>query len=84
MKRDYREKVVLGMIADAKTMKHNSCPVTVRMTNDKRGKSLSLSAFNILIAIPLESVQEIIKLTEPLKDYTGREIKFPFEQGDKE
>ena len=73
------------MIGDTKTMKHDGCPVTVRMTNDKRGKSLSLSAFNILIAIPLESVQEIIKVSEPLRDYRGREIKFPFEEkGDAE
>lgn len=64
MSRDYREKVVKGVIGDVRTMKINPCNVTVRMTSDKRGQSLSLSAFNIMVEIPLESVTEIIKVSE--------------------
>ena len=40
------------------------CDVTVRMTSDKVGQSLSLQAFNIMIQIPLDAVADIIKITE--------------------
>lgn len=49
--RDYREKDVDGWIADITikdlTKMARKCKVTVRMTNDDKGQSLSLSAFNI-------------------------------------
>lgn len=63
--RDYREKTVRGFIADV-TEKPipRASRVTVRMTSDKEGASLSLQAFNIMISIPLEQVQEIITLAE--------------------
>lgn len=67
MKRDYREKQVEGMVAiwNARRIPtFRKMPVTVRMTNDKVGKSLSLQAGNVLIEIPLEQVTEIITLTE--------------------
>lgn len=60
--RDYREKTVKGMVATGIIPKF--CNVTVRMTSDKRGQSLSLQAYNVLIEIPLESVKDIIKVTE--------------------
>lgn len=60
--RDYREKTVKGMVATGLIPKF--CDVTVRMTSDKRGQSLSLQAYNLLIEIPLESVKGIIKVTE--------------------
>lgn len=62
--RDYREKDVKGLLIDAKNMKPNPCTVTVRMTSDRIGQTLSLSAYNIMISIPLESVREIIRVTE--------------------
>lgn len=67
MKRDYREKQVEGMVAiwNARRIPtFRKMPVTVRMTNDKVGKSLSLQAGNVMIEIPLEQVTEIITLTE--------------------
>ncbi len=67
MKKDYREKQVEGMVAiwNARRIStFRKMPVTVRMTNDKVGKSLSFQAGNVLIEIPLEQVQEIITLTE--------------------
>lgn len=67
MKRDYREKQVEGMVAiwNARRIPtFRMMPVTVRMTNDKVGKSLSLQAGNVLIEIPIEQVTEIITLTE--------------------
>lgn len=65
--RDYREKDVKGMLAiwnprRIPTFIHDA--VTVRMTSDKKGQSLSLSARNVLIEIPLEQVQDIIKVSE--------------------
>lgn len=66
--RDYREKEIDGYIADITikdlTKMARKCKVTVRMTSDKKGQSLSLSAFNIQIGIPLESVADIIKVVE--------------------
>lgn len=67
MKRDYREKQVEGMVAICNARRIptlRKMPVTVRMTNDKVGKSLSLQAGNVMIEIPLEQVTEIITLTE--------------------
>lgn len=67
--RDYREKDVNGVIFDiaGKTMLPRDCKVTVRTTSDSRGQTLSLSAFNIMLSIPLESVTDIIQLTERKK-----------------
>lgn len=67
--RDYREKTVRGMVFDAARQGFGryipmECSVTVRMTSDKRGQSLSLQANNVMIEIPLESVANIIKVTE--------------------
>ena len=67
MKRDYREKQVEGMVAiwNARRIPtFRKMPVTVRMTNDKLGASLSLQAGNVMIEIPLEQVTEIITMTE--------------------
>ena len=66
MSRDYREKYVKGLIIDGSNLipLPKKCDVTVRMTSDKVGQTLSLSAFNIMISIPLESVREIIKVSE--------------------
>lgn len=68
MKRDYREKTIKGYLTDGT----HFCriPVTVRMTNDDKGKSLSLTAGysmmgdRIMVGIPLEEVNDIIVLAE--------------------
>lgn len=63
--RDYREKDVNGFIADStKSLIPKPCKVTVRMTSDKRGKTLSLTGYNVIIGIPLEQVADIIKIAE--------------------
>ena len=63
--RDYREKDVVGLITDVTECGlPKKCKVTVRMTSDKIGQSLSLSAYNIMISIPLEQVRDIIKVSE--------------------
>ena len=62
--RDYREKTVSGVIypnTDKLTMPMKS-EVTVRMTSDKVGQSLSLQAGNVMIMIPLEAVRDIIRI----------------------
>lgn len=66
MSRDYREKTVEGCIMDGSKLfaAPKKCDVVVRMTSDKRGQSLSLNAYNIMILIPLESVRDIIQVTE--------------------
>ena len=63
MKRDYREKTVKGLIIDVTKPFPKKCDVTVRMTSDRLGQSLSLQAFNVMLEIPLESVTEIIKVS---------------------
>ena len=65
--RDYREKDVKGMLAiwnPRRIPRFIHGTVTVRMTSDDKGQSLSLSAGNVLIEIPLEQVQNIIKVSE--------------------
>ena len=63
--RDYREKDVMGFIGDiSKTIFPKPCRITVRMTSDKTGQTLSLAGANVLIGIPLEEVKEIIKVVE--------------------
>lgn len=63
--RDYREKDVDGLITDVTECGlPKKCNVTVRMTSDRIGQSLSLSAYNIMIQIPLEQVRDIIKVSE--------------------
>lgn len=63
-KRDYREKDVKGMIFDITRPLPKPCTVTVRMTSDQRGQSLSLSAYNIQLSIPLEAVRDIIRVVK--------------------
>lgn len=63
-KRDYREKKIMGMLTIAEGMQMGMVPVTVRMTSDSKGQTLSLSAYEeIMISIPLESVRDIIQVT---------------------
>lgn len=62
--RDYREKTIKGMICDVNSMMPHFGQVTVRMTSDKRGQSLSLACANVMIEISLEPVTDIIKVTE--------------------
>lgn len=65
--RDYREKDVNGYICDITKTALNMvepCKVTIRMTSDDKGQSLSLSAYNIQIGIPLESVRDIIRVVD--------------------
>ena len=62
--RDYRRKEVKGLLMDAHTMKAYPSMVTVQMISDKIGESLSLGAGQWLISIPLESVNDIIKVVE--------------------
>ena len=65
MKKDYREKTVKGLFFDTTVgIKMCETPVTVRMTSDKMGQSLSLSAGNYMISIPMEQVKDIIKVSE--------------------
>ena len=62
IKRDYREKDVFGFITDGKRFAKRK--VTIRMTSDEIGQSLSLTADNIQINIPLEAVSDIIRVVE--------------------
>ena len=66
MTKDYREKTIQGCIIDGSKpiSLPKRCDVTVRMTADKTGKSLSLQAFNVMVMIPLEKVTDIIRVAE--------------------
>lgn len=69
MNSDRRSKTVKGCYFDNdwKFPVPKKCDVTVRMTADDRGQTLSLQAYNIMIVIPLEAVSDIITLTERKK-----------------
>ena len=73
MNRDYREKTVKGLIFDVTKPMPKKCDVTVRMTSDRIGQSLSLQAFNVMLEIPLESVTEIIKVSGKEQNDNTRE-----------
>ena len=61
--RDYREKDVMGFIGDtSKSVFPKPFEITVRMTSDESGQTLSLAGANIVIGIPLEEVKDIVKV----------------------
>ena len=66
--RDYREKLVNGWLTDGKDF--GMIRVRIRMTNDEKGKSLSLTTemnekdMGIQIGIPPEAVRDIIKVVD--------------------
>ena len=61
--RDYKEKDVMGFIGDtSKSIFPKPCRITVRMTSDKNGQTLSFAGANILMGIPLEAVKDIFKV----------------------
>ena len=63
--RAYREIDVMGFIGDtSKSVFPKPYRITVRMTSDKHGQTLSLAGANVLIGIPLEEVSDIIKVAE--------------------
>lgn len=62
--RDYREKKVFGMICNVKEFTPKIRETIVRMTSDDKGQSLSLQCEDTMIEIPLESVSDIIKVSE--------------------
>lgn len=63
--KDYREKDVMGFIGDtSKSLFPKPYEITVRMTSDESGQTLSLAGANVLIGIPLEEVADIIKVAE--------------------
>jgi len=64
MTRDYREKDVDGMIFKASAPLPKPCKITVRMTSDKLGQTLSLTGGNTMLVIPLEKVRDIIRVAE--------------------
>lgn len=66
--RDYREKTVKGMIFDIHRPFPQVGDVTIRMTSDRIGQSLSLQCANIMIEIPLEPVADIIKVSKKESD----------------
>ena len=63
--KDFRMKTVRGFVGDAtKSVIPKPCQATVRLTSDKKGQTLSIQAYNVIIGIPLEEVSEIIRISE--------------------
>jgi hypothetical protein len=61
--KDYREKDVMGFIGDtSRSLFPRPYEITVRMTSDENGQTLSLAGANIVIGIPLEEVKDIVKV----------------------
>lgn len=63
----YRERDVIGLSINGRTLVGKRVPVTVRITADGVGKTLSLSTGENMILIPLESVSDLIKVQEENK-----------------
>ena len=58
-------KVIDGFIGDmSKSIIPNKCKVTVRLSDDRLGQTLSLSAYNVLIGIPLEPIKDIVVVAD--------------------
>ena len=62
--RDYREKKIKGCFIDGRSILPMPCNVTVRMTSDDIGQTLSLNAYGVMISIPLESVRDIVMVSK--------------------
>ena len=54
---------IKGMIFDSPE-NAMPCNVTVRYTSDKVGKTISLNAANIMIVVPFEEIEKMIKEVE--------------------
>lgn len=65
MKKGYQEKVVEGMLIKEDNGKNflYPQPVTVRLTCDGIGQTLSLNAGNTMLLVPLEGLTGMIKAT---------------------
>lgn len=57
-------KEVKGILWNTNTLTPYGVPVVVQLTSDKRGKSLSLAAADVMLCIPLESVSDVLKIKE--------------------
>lgn len=55
-------KTVMGAAARIDKMGIQSVPITIRVTHDGKGKSLSLEDGEKLLMIPLEPVEDLIKV----------------------
>lgn len=64
--RDYREKTVDGYVFNGTDVPPvmSFQPVTIRMTSDERGQTLSIQAENVMIGLSLEAVRDIIKVAD--------------------
>ena len=58
----YKERKVRGMLSDGQDMK--MADITLRVTVDRVGKSLSLTSEDdsIMLLIPLEPVQDLVRI----------------------
>ena len=57
-----RMKNVNGMVMDKRGMRKTD--ICVRVTSDRRGKSLSLEDGKTMLMIPLETVEDMIEVVE--------------------
>lgn len=55
-----RAKMVHGCVMDSKSLRKQD--ICIRVTHDKRGKSLSLEDGDRMLMIPLEAVEDMIKV----------------------
>lgn len=59
---------------EEKAIKYLKGKVTVRVTKDKAGKSISLQFYNVMIEIPVEPVEDMLDVVEPAQEIEGVEI----------
>ena len=55
-------KDVEGIVYNTPAEVYHPALITVRFTQDKLGKSLSLAFKNVMIEIPAEQIEDIIKI----------------------
>ena len=56
---------VQGIVTTTKQFQMKRAPITVRLTSDLRGKTLSLAAFDIIqLTIPYEAIRDIVEEKE--------------------
>lgn len=56
---------VQGIVTTTKPFQMQKAPITVRWTSDLRGKTLSLSVFDMIqLTIPYEAIKDMVEVKE--------------------
>ena len=60
-----KTREVQGIVTTTKPFQMKKAPITVRLTSDLRGKTLSLAVFDVVqLTIPCEAIRDIVEEKE--------------------